>query len=124
MTEIIRSAVGSAHAAGQPLSRRELLLLLSKAAARGISVRPAVRRADVVFTGEPGSTRVSIQLVLGAGEDPRRVLDEAHEEIVPGLEAILGEPFAEVCVHWMPEAVASSGGLSASSGFEHGLLAA
>ena len=50
MTETIRDEL-AAETRPHKLSREDLLLLLSRAAARGISVRPAVHRAEVAFTG-------------------------------------------------------------------------
>ncbi|MEV8164208.1 hypothetical protein A5N15_01625 [Rothia kristinae] len=125
MTETIREEL-AAEPRPHELSREDLLLLLSRAAARGISVRPAVHRAEVSFTGRPGAERVVIELLLAPGEDRERILREAREEIIPALEAILGEPFLSADVHYTRETLpdASADLSRIGSGVGTGLLAA
>ncbi|QPT53789.1 hypothetical protein [Rothia kristinae] len=125
MTETIREEL-AAEPRPHELSREDLLLLLSRTAARGISVRPAVHRAEVSFTGRPGAERVVIELLLAPGEDRERILREAREEIIPALEAILGEPFLSADVHYTRETLpdASADLSRIGSGAGTGLLAA
>lgn len=72
-----------------------MLGTLADAASCGIRVYPSVARADFSITGAPGELSVSVDLVVMAGGDSSRILREVDDEVLPGLEKIVGHEFAQ-----------------------------
>ncbi len=69
---------------------------VARAATRGIQIYPSVASAQFSITGSPRAPELTVTLVFTPALENQRIKDEIRYELIPGLEVIIGAPFARV----------------------------
>ena len=76
------------------------LASVARAATRGVQVYPSVSSAEFAITGDPRAPHLTLTLAFTPSPENQRIKDEIRHELLPGLEAIIGAPFAQVTLDY------------------------
>ena len=73
---------------------------VARAATLGVQVYPSVSSAEFAITGDPRAPHLTLTLAFTPSPENQRIKDEIRHELLPGLEAIIGSPFAQVTLDY------------------------
>ena len=73
---------------------------VARAATLGVQVYPSVSSAEFAITGDPRAPHLTLTLAFTPSPENQRIKDEIRHELLPGLEAIIGAPFAQVTLDY------------------------
>ena len=73
---------------------------VARAATLGVQVYPSVASADFAITGGLDDLHLTVTLAFTPSMENQRIKDEIRHELLPGLEAIIGSPFAQVTLDY------------------------
>ena len=76
------------------------LAAVARAATMGVQVYPSVASAEFAIAGDPRAPHLTLTLAFTPSPENQRIKDEIRHELLPGLEAIIGAPFAQVTLDY------------------------